>query len=227
MCFSATASFTAAAILTTVGFVTTTRIATNRSQKMYAAIPLLFGMQQLAEGIVWTSMGQDSPMFLFAQSIGAFAFLGFALVVWPSWVPWAIFNIETEPNRRLALKIMGFVGFGVSATTMWFLYRSQPTPHVIGQCMAYSLTGITRNVPPNADFLLYMATVPVPFFVSSHRDVKMTGALIMTGLFISHIVNREASTSVWCFFAALSSFYIVWSFMVHRESNSAYLKISN
>ncbi len=226
MCFSATASFTSAAILATVGFVTVTRKETNRSQKMYGAIPILFGLQQLAEGIVWTSMGEDSPFFLRLQSIGAFAFLGFALVIWPSWVPWAVFNVETEPKRRTILKLMGLVGLGVSITTIWYLYNSHPTPHIVGQCMAYSLKTLTRNVPPNLDFLLYMATVPVPFFVSSYRDVKITGALIMAGLFISHMINQEASTSVWCFFAALASFYIFWSFKDLRNLKPTYMKIS-
>lgn len=216
MCFSATASFTSAAILTTVGAVTTTQLTTNRSQKMYAAIPLLFGLQQAAEGIVWTSMGKDSPFWLGLQSMGVMLFLGFALVVWPTWVPWSVLNMESEQKRRTILKIMGLIGLGVSATTLWFLYTAQPVPHVVGQCMAYSLNGVSPNIPPNLDAFLYMATVPFPFFVSTDRDVKITGALIMVGLFISHMINKEASASVWCFFAAIASGYIVWHFVSQR-----------
>lgn len=184
---------------------------------MYAAIQMLFGLQQAAEGIVWTSMGKDSSLWLGLQGIGVMLFLGFALVVWPTWVPWSVLNIETDEKKRLVLKIMGLVGLCVSATTMWFLYTAQPVPHIVGQCMAYSLNGISRNVPPNLDAVLYLVTVPFPFFISTDRKVKMTGALITVGLILSHIINKEASTSIWCFFAAIASGHIVWHFLSQRS----------
>ncbi|RRJ46375.1 hypothetical protein EIM03_29860 [Pseudomonas aeruginosa] len=52
MCFSAPASFTAAAVLLGLGTVTMRR-ARSRRELPYAAIPLLFGVQQLLEGMLW------------------------------------------------------------------------------------------------------------------------------------------------------------------------------
>jgi hypothetical protein len=51
MCFSALASFTAAAGLLGIGTVTVRRAGAARAA--YAAIPLLFGIQQLLEGMLW------------------------------------------------------------------------------------------------------------------------------------------------------------------------------
>ena len=51
MCFSAPASFTAAAVLLGLGTVTMRR-ARSRRELPYAAIPLLFGVQQLLEGML-------------------------------------------------------------------------------------------------------------------------------------------------------------------------------
>ena len=54
MCFSAPASFIAGAVLATVGVVTL-RMATRPAQIAFAAIPLLFGIQQLFEGLILLS----------------------------------------------------------------------------------------------------------------------------------------------------------------------------
>ena len=56
MCFSATASLTAGTFLLGVG-VMTTRMARTGGDRVYAAIPLLFAIQQLTEGVVWLSFG--------------------------------------------------------------------------------------------------------------------------------------------------------------------------
>ena len=55
MCFSATASFTAGALLIALGSVTVSLAAAPR-ERPFAAIPLLFGLQQLIEGGIWLSL---------------------------------------------------------------------------------------------------------------------------------------------------------------------------
>ena len=52
MCFSASASFIAAAALATTG-VATLRMASRPSELPFAAVPLLFGIQQFIEGLTW------------------------------------------------------------------------------------------------------------------------------------------------------------------------------
>ena len=52
MCFSASASFIAGTSLSAVG-VAALRNTKARSEQPLAAIPLLFGIQQLAEGVIW------------------------------------------------------------------------------------------------------------------------------------------------------------------------------
>jgi len=52
MCFSASASFIAGASLFAVGVATLKR-ARARAELPFAMIPLLFGIQQLTEGVIW------------------------------------------------------------------------------------------------------------------------------------------------------------------------------
>jgi len=51
MCFSATASFASGVLLSTVG-AATIRENKEPSRRLFAAIPMVFGLQQLSEGFV-------------------------------------------------------------------------------------------------------------------------------------------------------------------------------
>jgi hypothetical protein len=64
MCFSATASFTAGAVLLGVGALTLRSALTSRQRHVlpFAAIPLLFAIQQLIEGVIWLTFRVDAPL---------------------------------------------------------------------------------------------------------------------------------------------------------------------
>jgi hypothetical protein len=51
MCFSATASFVSGSVLTIAGAISLSSAKKN-NQKLFAAIPLIFGIQQLFECLV-------------------------------------------------------------------------------------------------------------------------------------------------------------------------------
>ena len=79
MCFSAPASFTAAAVLLGLGTVTMRR-ARSRRELPYAAIPLLFGVQQLLEGMLWLTFPDRAPLLNVALT-HLYSF--FSHVLWP------------------------------------------------------------------------------------------------------------------------------------------------
>lgn len=60
MCFSATASFAASALLTGVG-VMALRAVRRPEERLFALVPLLFATQQLTEGLVWMSYPWAAP----------------------------------------------------------------------------------------------------------------------------------------------------------------------
>lgn len=173
MCFSANVSFGAAALLIGTGVVTTfgNRV---KEQRMIAAIPILFGVQQLAEGVVWQTLGNETAGLW--QQLGSLLFIMIALVV-----------------SLLAVSV---------------LYSVDVQAYPVGHSLGYAFPNFKRSWPASLDFLLYDIPTLVPFFVSSLPPVKKAGFLVVGGLIIAQVINREATTSVWCFFAALISFYI-------------------
>ena len=61
MCFSASASFIAGTSLSALGVVSLRRTELKTEQPL-AMIPLLFGLQQLSEGVVWLTFSHDAPL---------------------------------------------------------------------------------------------------------------------------------------------------------------------
>ena len=98
MCFSANASFVAGASLVVLGMVTLQRAPAYT--RAFAAIPLLFGVQQCLEGLVWLSLA-DPP-----RGDGAAPALHnslFSHVLWPMFLPCAVLRMEPVPWRRRAV----------------------------------------------------------------------------------------------------------------------------
>ena len=58
---------------------------------------------------------------------------------------------------------------------------------------------------------IYMIVTLVPLFLSSLRIVKMLGILLFVSAAISYAFYTEAFVSVWCFFAALISVYLIYA----------------
>ena len=83
MCFSANVSLGAAVVLLPVGgYCTAAAVYKDRAYLPLAVSPLLFGMQQMGEAVVWLAIEHDDPALARA---GSRWFLLFALVVWPAW----------------------------------------------------------------------------------------------------------------------------------------------
>lgn len=78
MCFSATASFGAGVVLTVIG-VASIKKTHHPTQLLFASIPFIFGVQQIAEGILWLTL--PNPDYVSTQKIFTHIFLFFAQIL--------------------------------------------------------------------------------------------------------------------------------------------------
>ena len=208
MCFSATGSFGVATVITGIGAVA---IAQDKppSHKMLALVPLLFAAQQVAEGVVWMTIGHPDQAWL--QTIAVALFLSFALVGWPMWVPISLFVAERNPRRKRVLAVLSWVGVVVGVYATVLLIRGRPTAHVAGHSIAYSY--VERGPALVLALYLpgYVLPTVVPFFISTISRAKIMGIVLVLSLLATFLIERQALTSVWCFFAAILSVLIVLS----------------
>lgn len=205
MCFSASASFTAGAVLSVIG-VATIKKSTTRSQLAFATIPMIFAVQQICEGFLWLAL--ENPAFLSLQATMTYLFLFFAQVVWPLWVPLAIYLLEENPKRKKVQK--GLLGMGVMVSA-YLAYCLVSYP-VLGKVLGYHIS-YEQDYPEALSLYgggFYVIATILPPFLSSVKKMWMLGSLILISYIITTIFYEDYIVSVWCFFASVISICVLF-----------------
>lgn len=218
MCFSATGSFVAAGLLTGIGAVAMRRNA-SAGLRMFAAIPLLFAAQQLAEGVVWLTLENGGQAGL--QRVAVNAFLIFALAIWPVWLPLSLRPVERNPTRQRLLSVLACVGAAVSVYALLALLRWPASAHTAGHSIHYDFANEGAALNPDLYLAVYVIPTVFSFFASSIRLARLTGVALALSLAASIMIEREALTSVWCFFAALLSGLVLTAVILEQRTSAA------
>jgi len=201
MCFSATGSFALSGVLTLLGAASMARNS-SKPHRMFAAIPLLFAAQQAAEGTVWLTIAGDHHTL---NRVAVSVFLTIALVVWPTWLPFALRRIERSATRRRTLAALLVAGGVVAVCAVLLMVSFPPFARIAGHSISYDYAG-TGDAPKHLLLLLaYVVPTVAPFFASSLHMARLLGSVLAASLLVSVLVKRDALTSVWCFFAAVLS----------------------
>jgi len=132
MCFSATASFSAGAVLIVLG-AAALRATRRKAEIPFAAIPSLFGFQQIVEGLLWLSFRFDAPQLNVAMT---YLFSMFSHVLWPMFVPFSIGLLETVPWRRNVIRGFQAVGLAVGLYLLYLLIEF-PVTSVVAENVVY------------------------------------------------------------------------------------------
>lgn len=213
MCFSASASFGASALLATLSYCALKK-RTNNNQLLLYSTPALFAIQQAIEGLLWLTVYNA---YSHLNIVLMYGFLFFAFVVWPSWVPIALYTAENNQDRKTNLLLLSALGLSCSA---YFLYR-----------LIYFNASVTVDTHLN-----YMLFIPeayyiplniwygfcsvVPFFISTIPYGWLIGLLLAISYVITYHFYYCCLISVWCFFAALISALIVVIAYVQQKQTS-------
>ncbi len=206
MCFSAEASFVAGAALSAAG-VATIRMARGRNELPFAAVPLIFGIQQIIEGFLWLSFRFDWPT---VNLIATNLYLFFARGFWPVFFPFAILLFETVPWRKKVLSGFVLTGIVAGAYFLYFMIARHMSASLFNGHIVYS--GPYLAPYWEAFFFLYALATAVSALFSSHRIVRMMGVFIFIAGLITYYLYLVSFASVWCFFAAVLSFVVYLHF---------------
>ena len=212
MCFSATASFTAGTALSMVGAVTISKIR-READILFAMIPLLFGIQQLTEGVIWLS-----PQSSALQTVMTYIFSVFSHVLWPTFIPLSILLMEKIVWRRKILSAFVVIGSVVSLYLLYFLITEPIRAEIVENSIAYDSPHF--YVVPM--LLFYFAATCISCLFSSHRFVNIFGMFAFASAIIAYQFWAATFISVWCFFAAIMSLLIY----LHLQSRAHALAAS-
>lgn len=197
MCFSATASFSAGALLLGFGALTLKSARTSRELPL-AAIPLLFAIQQLSEGLIWLTFRYEAPLL---NAVMTHVYSFFSHVLWPIYVPTAVLLIEPPGRRRRALLVFVAIGLAVGAYLLYFLVTFPVVSRPTGQHIEY----ISPHFFAATTMTLYLLSTTVSPMLSTHQMVKVFGVLALLSFAAAYFFFATWFISVWCFFAAILS----------------------
>ena len=207
MCFSATASLSAGIVLLFIGLASVQKVQ-HRSQFMFAAIPLLFAIQQFSEGILWlTLLYPDLQHF---QKDSTCFFLIFAQSIWTLHVSISVLILEKRKTRENIQRLLIVIGLLVSCNLGYYLYNYKA--HAEIDCY-HSL--YLQSYPEKFRIwggLLYGVATILPSFFSHIRHMCILGITVLIFYIITAPFYKNYLLSVWCFFAPVISIS-VWIIM--------------
>lgn len=210
MCYSAEASYTAAAVLLPAGaWAMRESYRKSRSLLPLATLPVLFGFQQLFEGLVWTGNALSSNAMIERYSL---AYMFFSWLAWPVWVPFSTYFLE--PCRRRYLYLLFAILGGMVGAMQYFPYFAHEgwlvtkfLPHTVSYEGTVLFDFIMRR---GLTYAIYLFVIIAPLLSSSDRQAQVFGGLISLVVTITYLFFRYAYISVFCFGGALMSLYIVY-----------------
>ncbi|MCZ4123562.1 DUF6629 family protein [Streptomyces sp. H39-S7] len=195
MCWSATADLVAGSGIAAIGVACVARVRRVRDLPI-AALPLLLGVHQVIESVVWRSHGDAEP------AITAWAVI--ALPVLPFWVPFGVLLAAPRSARRQLL-IPAAVGL-VTAVTLAYLLATRPVNAIIrGHTVGYGI-----DLPRSSLIIAgYLVATIGSLLLSGDRWLRLLGGLVAAGALICLMAWRLEFVSTWCAFAAAASVVIL------------------
>ena len=209
MCFSESASFIASGGLAAAG-VASMRIAPQPHQKLIAAIPFLFAIQQFTEGWQWNALNAGS-----SSMIAGYLFLFFAFLFWPLYIPITVWILDKKRRKMAAFFIVASV---VLVSLLGYVLATEPlTVHACGHSIAYTISMSFNSLV----ILLYFLVVAGVLMFSSRPELRWFGVLVTFAAAITAFFYFSTLTSVSCFFCAILSSLIYFYLRQQRGKRSA------
>lgn len=176
----------------------TLRAARSSRELAFAAIPLLFAIQQLSEGVIWLTFRYEAPLL---NAVMTHVYSFFSHVLWPAYVPVAVFLIEPFGWRQRAL--VGFVAAGM-AVGLYLLYFMVVFP-IVSRPTGLHIEYVSPHFFATTVMMLYLLSTTVSPIISTHRMVRVFGVLALLSFCAAYYFYATWFVSVWCFFAAILS----------------------
>lgn len=200
MCFSAEMDLAAGLVITGVGIDTLRQVRT-RDQVALAALPLVFGIHQLIETLVWWEL--EGHVSGAVGDLAAWIYGAIALVVVPLLVPVAFLRAGTAPHPMVG---RAFVGFGALAALLGLhaLGFGELARRIDGHHISYAPGDPYAVVTLSA----YAIATCAPSLVARSAALRWFGAGNLAVVATLVWLDQNAVISLWCVWAAATSVLI-------------------
>jgi hypothetical protein len=209
MCFSPGADVVVGGIVGVVG-VDALRHVREPKQILLASLPLLFGLHQVDEAVVWLGLqGRVSESF---ERVGVWVYLLFALAALPALVPLAVLAVERVAARRRLIGLFAMLGIAVGISLAIALFRGSVGAAIAGHHIAYDVSALSQGRELTS---LYVVAACGALIACSYRDLSVLGVLNLVAVPVLMWMTVSGFVSLWCFWAAMVS--VVIDFHLRRR----------
>ena len=199
MCFSPQGDLAGGIVVSAIGVDAFRHVRGRRSQLLLAATPLLLGVHQIDESLVWWSA--DGDLSHTVGQVTMWIYLIIALVVVPILVPLSIWHLEPTKRRRWLLASFVALGIAVAAVLFATMLRGPVTVRRGSFHLAYSI-GLQHGTVVVG---LYIVATCGSLLASGYRHVVVFGLANLAAVIVLARLTADGFASLWCFYAALAS----------------------
>jgi hypothetical protein len=199
MCFSPQSDLAAGVVITAIGVDACLHIRDRKDKALLATLPILFGLHQIDESLVWFGLRNDIPAGIGRAAM--WIYLVVALLVLPVFVPAAVLLLE--PNGRRKRLIAPFLALGVAVSTL-LLVTMLVNPVTVSEQhlhLAYSI-GLPAGVLVVG---LYVLATCGSVLLSSYKHVVLFGVVNLIAVAVLARLTADGFASLWCLYAAVTS----------------------
>lgn len=204
MCFSPEADLVSGVVLGAIGFDALRHVRRRHDHMAFAALPLLFGIHQLIEAVVWYGLrGSISERWVHPAT---WAYLLFAFVALPVYVPAAIRALEPPGARKTVMTTFVALGSVVSVVLLGAMIRGPVTARLGDHHLAYG-ADLRAGLLISAAYVV--ATCGSTVF-SGYRRISYFGVVNLIAVAVLAVLTIDGFASLWCGWAAVTSVAIAW-----------------
>ncbi len=199
MCFSPQADIAGGVIVCAIGVDAVRHVHQRRELVALAWIPVLLGVHQFIEAVVWLSLQGHVPRGI--GQVALWAYLLIAFVVLPVFIPLAVIALEPTRQRKWLMAPFAGIGVVVAVTLLAAMVRGPVGVKLEPYHLSYSV----RLSDGFLIVALYVVAVCAPLLLSGYRHVAIFGVLNLVAVIIIARLTVSGFASVWCGWAAVSA----------------------
>jgi hypothetical protein len=202
VCFSPEGDLVGGLVITAIGIDARRHLRGRDNHLLFATLPLVLGIHQLIESVVWWS--PEGPVPTSVGKVAMWLYLLIAMVVVPILVPLSIWKLEPTPRRRWI--IAPFLGLGIGVAIVLFITMLHgPVSVRLGAYhLAYSI-GLRNGILIVG---LYVVATCGCLLFSGYRDIVIFGIANLVAVIVLARLTADGFASLWCFYAAIASGFI-------------------
>jgi hypothetical protein len=202
MCFSPQADVIGGLLVSGIGITVVRNVRERHDHLAFAALPLLLGLHQLTESLVWFGLQGHIPLGI--AHVATWVYLLFAFVVLPTYVPLAIRALEPPGRRRDIMSAFVAAGAVVSIWLLVAMLRGPVTAKLGSHHIAY-------HIHLHAGLVIvsvYVLATCASAIFSGYHHIAIFGTVNLIAVAILARLTIDGFASLWCAWAALTSIAI-------------------